>query len=188
MGHNDHLDDNEDDDVPIADAFDLANFDGWTDWAHHTSEAIDLLANETPRGAAVLARAYLEDALDTALLTAAIHDPTSRKHLVDLAGSRFPEKIDGWEKYARLDRRIASEMRALRELGNAFAHRPRAVKFDEPGIDKLMHKLASTLVDKNKISTPPSPEGIKTIALALRESLLFIVNGDVLREARDRVQ
>ena len=104
----------------------VTSLDEWSDWLSHVSESTALMQHETPRGAAVLARAYLEDALDTALLTAAINDTSARRDLIKRASEPFPNKIDAWAKYAGLSASKKHQMHLLVKLGNAFAHRPRA--------------------------------------------------------------
>lgn len=79
--------DEDEDDVPVADEYDLADLGEWGDWVTHVAAVNELLQNESPRGAAVLARAYLDDSLGSALLTAAIHNTKRRRDLVQAAGN-----------------------------------------------------------------------------------------------------
>lgn len=178
MGHNDHLDDFDEDDIDVGDPPDwkLADLGEWTTVLSHQSEFGSLIKGETPRGAAVLARAYLEDVLDTALLTAAINSPNERNELIETARKSFPQKIDAWTKLAKLDKRQCVLMHRLKRVGDAFAHRPRAKSFEEPDIKVLMDELALATVDRSSEGYPPSTLGVLTIQLAFDQCMANIVS------------
>ena len=178
MGHNDHEGEyDEDDDIPDdPNDWKLVDLGEWTTWLSHRTKFGELVEKETPRGGAVLARAYLEDVLDTALLSAAINNPNERRQLTEIATRSFPQKIDAWAKFAKLPKRECMLMHRLKDVGDAFAHRPRAISFDEKEIAPLMRELALASVDRSDPSYPPSVLGLMTLRLSLDQCIANIVN------------
>lgn len=77
-------------------------------------------------------------------------------------------------------------MLAIRDLGNAFAHRPRSRSFDDAEIALLMKRLARTTAEDGSPGFPPPVVGVMAIALALQDRLANIVITSVLRRAQDR--
>ncbi len=184
MGHNDHADDFDDELDGDPPDWKLADLAVWSDWLLHAAEINELMSKETPRGAAVLARAYLEEAIETAFLTAAINDPNRREEFARNVSKNFPDKIDAWASYTRLEPRVRSAMHCLRNLGDAFAHHPRASSFDEKSIAPLMRKLDEVLDGE---SSPPDKAGGEIgkmrISLALQNCIAKIVRPPWLLEA-----
>ncbi len=100
-----------------------------------------LFAVESPRGAAVLARAYLESALK-GLLKASRKVPSAK---CDPRGDSLEALIADAAQQELISQEQRQRMDLLRLIGNAFAHNPRLNDFAQPDIASLMAKLTHAL-------------------------------------------
>jgi hypothetical protein len=155
---------------------DIPNFREWAAWADHLEEFGTLRENESPRGLAVLARAYLEDALDTALLSAALKDLGERRTLTRAVGQELKRKIEAWVKYAKLSDVEGKTLHFLRAVGNEFAHRPRLVSFSDPEVQRIVQEYAKFAL-VGPVTRYSSPDWEKeTVVIALKAAILSVVN------------
>lgn len=120
----------------------------------------------------MLARAYVEEALQQMFACAAIERPAERNELNAATQLRLKALINAAVKYGLLKPDRAARMNALRELGHAFARDRRANNFAAVDIAPLMEKLAVLLYGGPNYPHP-------TNSTLVSQALVFCLNDDI---------
>jgi len=125
----------------------------------------DELEGESPRAAAVLAVAALEDELD-ALLRSKFPRETSDKKWGKIAGPASPlGSLKAKADFAEIFGFFGSETRLLIDrvgtVRNKFAHRPHVRDFDDPTVLKICREIADNPVYRHHYVANPNAKDVR---------------------------
>lgn len=113
----------------------------WARWFHLTGSFETLLKGESSRGAAVLARGYVESLLEEVLLRHAIANVGDRRAVGRAMAGGFERKIEVAKTILHLDPGIVSRLGAIKGVGDTFAHSPYVRSFLEPALAQYFNKM-----------------------------------------------
>jgi hypothetical protein len=149
----------------------------WSWYFYHIERLGALIGGESPRGAAVLCRGYLESALEELLLLHALNDFSARKAVGRALNYGLDEKIATCSKLKLIRDKTRDDAHRLRQVGDRFAHRP-----DVTGVqDEVVMRLLDEFGSKPSMRRILSEEEITPVAL-LQWALV-----SVLSQVSDRV-
>lgn len=107
-------------------------------------EMQELLANESDRGAAVLAGSYVENFLGVYLKSKMI-DKSLTDKIFSSGGSlsTFAQRINFSQAFGFLSKEQCADLHLIREIRNHFAHNPKDASFKENKVREWIQNLHS---------------------------------------------
>jgi hypothetical protein len=138
----------------------------WSWYFYHTEQLEALIGGESPRGAAVLCRGYLESALEELLLLHALNDFSARKPVGRALSYGLDEKISTCSKLKLIRDKTRDDAHRLRQVGDRFAHRPDVTGAQDEVVMKLLNEVSSKAVIKRVLGkASKTPVGLLQWAL-----------------------
>ena len=106
------------------------------------NQLVQTLADESDRGAAILAASFVENFLGN-FLKSKIHDDAVAKALFGPVGplSSFSQRIVVAYAFSFIERDLYDDLTAIREIRNYFAHRPFDASFEVDKVQRLVSGL-----------------------------------------------
>lgn len=130
--------------VDLSASLDTA--DALKEWADLSTELDRLLYHESPRGMALIARAFTESMLE-ACLRKAQRDRTRRKpNYSKVIEGGFAGKIEVCLEDQVVPRSLKTKLCCIKEVGDAFAHNHRVSTFSHPLVRPHMQRLQRSTI------------------------------------------
>ncbi len=145
-------------------------------------------ANETDRGAVVLACSLVDNALTTLLQIHLLPSPDSEDALFDggmAPLSHFNSKINFTQRLGLISSRLARDIHLVRKMRNEFAHNIDGSTLESGKIKQYLTTLISSseIVKGHSLISDIFPEGAKGQLLQVANLILFCLNG-LIEEGR----
>lgn len=141
-------------------------------WTSHAKDVGELMRGESPRGAAVLARAYLETVLDEFLLRLAMNNQDSRNDIVRAVAGGLKRKIEVCRDFRIFDPHTLKYANLIRQIGDRYAHHPELGDFDHD--DVLLNHFEEF---RHMIGPPPeltSASANRMLGMGLRHVIVIL--------------
>jgi len=151
----------------------LDNPDGLQEWSDRSNEIRALLLTESPRGAALIARAYTESLLDACLRKA---ERDKRRNYSRALRGGLGFKIETCLKDRLVPRSLATKLCCIKEVGDAFAHNHQIGTFMNPVVRAEMRRLQRSATNQRGGFTEKKGKFILIVAMQL-----VIINTGSLR-------
>jgi hypothetical protein len=116
----------------------------WSWYFYHQEHLGELIKGESPRGAAVLCRGYLEAALEELLLLRALNDFSARKSVGRALSFGLDEKIATCSKLKLIRDKTRDDAHRLRQVGDRFAHRPDVIGAQDEVVKELLTQMSDS--------------------------------------------
>jgi hypothetical protein len=149
----------------------------WQWWQSHAEDTAELMRGESPRGAAVLARGYMETVLEEFLLRHALKNTTKRKQLAQAVAFGLEQKIGICKKLHLVKEPALSYMNLIRLIGDRFAHRPELRDCDDDDVVWSNFEKLHGMMPASPPQELKSEWALALLGTALRHVILHL--GDV---------